>query len=76
MTLANISTIVFSFYQQTPLHLAVRKSQEYTVKYLVNKGADISNKDNNGVSIWDFVTELELASSKVPKNCIPLFMHT
>ena len=36
--------------QRTPLHIAVREGQEYTVKSLVKKGADIDFRDNDGVS--------------------------
>ena len=37
--------------QWTPLHVAASKGRDYTVKYLVKKGADISIKDKAGVSI-------------------------
>ena len=51
---------VFSFYQRTPLHIAVKEGKGHTVKFLVEKGADINIKDKNGVSeiisgIADFV---------------------
>ena len=38
-------------YQQTPLHIAVREGQEYTVECLVANKADVSIKDNDGVSV-------------------------
>ena len=44
----NVSNLFLN--QRTPLHIAVREGQEYTVKSLVDKGADISIKDNDGVS--------------------------
>ena len=51
--MANDATkICFAFlYQQTPLHIAARQGYVKTVECLVEKGADISIKDNNGVSI-------------------------
>ena len=39
------------FYHQTALHIAAKEGQEVTVKHLVNKGADITIKDDNGVGI-------------------------
>ena len=47
-------------YQRTPLHTAAEKGYMYTVKQLVKKGADISIKDNKGVSAWDYTTECML----------------
>ena len=44
---------VFFFYQQTPLHIASENGYTYTVEALAAKGADISAKDNAGVSIGD-----------------------
>ena len=46
-------TIQFlSPYQQTPLHLAAEKGRfETTLNCLVDKGAGINIKDNNGVII-------------------------
>ena len=42
----------FLFHQQTPLHLAAERGRfENTLKYLVDKGADINIKENYGVSI-------------------------
>ena len=35
----------------THLHLEVEKGHMNTVKYLVNKGADINTKDDHGVSV-------------------------
>ena len=40
-----------SSYQQTPLHVAVSKGRDYTVEYLVKKGADKNIKDKNGVNV-------------------------
>ena len=45
------SRIFFHFFvQQTPLHIAVREGQEYTVKSLVENGANVNSKDKDGVS--------------------------
>ena len=40
-----------SMYQRTPLHTAAGMGYMYTVEQLVEKGADISIKDNKGVSV-------------------------
>ena len=46
------SLIYFVFHQQTPSHLAAEKGRfENTLKYLVDIGADINIKDNDGVKI-------------------------
>ena len=45
-----IASIVFSFYQQTALHIAVRDGQERTVESLVKGGANVNIEDDNGVS--------------------------
>ena len=37
--------------QQTPLHVATRNGRDYTVKCLVEKGADINIKDKTGVGV-------------------------
>ena len=39
-------------YQWTPLHFAVREGQEFTVKSLVESGANVSSKDNDGVNTY------------------------
>ena len=44
------STNIVFFYQQTALHIAARDGQERTVGHIVEGGADINIKDNNGVS--------------------------
>ena len=41
-----------SLYQQTPLVIAAKEGYEYTVKYLIENGADASMTDNGGVSFW------------------------
>ena len=38
-----------SLHQRTPLHVAVIEGQVCTVEYLVDNGADIRSKDENGV---------------------------
>ena len=43
--------ILFSLYQQTPLHAAAKNHHDYTVQHLIGKGADVNIKDNNGVSM-------------------------
>ena len=48
--MAIIATFLVTFsYQQTPLHVAASKSRDYTVEWLVKKGADINIKDKTGV---------------------------
>ena len=46
-----MSSHFYSFYQRTPLHIAVKEGYEHTVKSLVEKGADVNIPDNKGVSI-------------------------
>lgn len=48
--------MILPFYQQTPLHIAAREGHDYTVECLVKKGADISFKDKDGVSVSLSVT--------------------
>ena len=38
-----------SFHQKTPLHIAVESGNDATVKFFVDKGADVNIKDNEGV---------------------------
>ena len=48
--MAIITTFLATFfYQRTPLHLAASKNHDYTVEWLVKKGADINMKDKTGV---------------------------
>ena len=42
---------LFSLYQMTPLHLAAERGSIRIVKYLVEQGAEINIRDNNGVSV-------------------------
>ena len=51
MTAVHIaSTVLKFFYQRTPLHVAVSEGQESTVKFLVDRKADLIIKDYRGVS--------------------------
>ena len=48
--MAIIATFLVTFsYQQTPLHVAASKARDYTVEWLVKKGAKMDIKDNSGV---------------------------
>ena len=49
----NLACECFFFFQQTPLHIASENGYKYTVEALAAEGADISAKDNAGVSIGD-----------------------
>jgi len=42
----------------TYLHLAVKGGHMKTVKYLVEKEADINIKDDHGVSVWDYTSKV------------------
>lgn len=46
----------FSLYQRTPLHMAAEGGHKNVVDYLVDKGADVSLKDNAGVSISEYTS--------------------
>ena len=49
--IANTSLKFVTFsHQQTPLHVAANNDRDYTVEFLVKKGADMNIKDKNGVS--------------------------
>ena len=50
----------FSPRQKTPLHLAVEEGKEGTVQLLIEKGADINIKDNDGVCEWVCITDCVL----------------
>ena len=39
-------------HQMTPLHLAAESGQVKSLNFLVEKGADINNQDDNGVIIY------------------------
>ena len=44
-----------SLHQRTPLHIATEHHREAVIeKYLVDHGADVNTKDNDGVSEWDY----------------------
>ena len=45
-----LNSVTF-FGQQTPLHVAASKGCDYTVECLVQRKADISIKNKNGVSV-------------------------
>jgi len=44
------SNLVSSPHQFTPLHKSTEKGHTDTVKYLIEKGADLNIKSNSGVS--------------------------
>lgn len=46
----NYLPLCFIFYQATPLHMAAKNGDRETVKYLVEKGADINNTNVDEVS--------------------------
>ena len=52
---------VISLFQQTPLHIAAREGNTYTVELLVKRGADVNRKDTKEVLIMD---------QKVDQHCI------
>ena len=41
---------VLSTHQMPPLHWAADGGQVHTVKYLIDKGAEVNRKDDDGVS--------------------------
>jgi len=41
--------IIVSVHQKTPLHMAVESGNDATVRFFVDKGADVNIKDNKGV---------------------------
>ena len=49
ITATSLKFVTFSS-QQTPLHVAASKGRDYTVEYLVKKGANMNIKDKKGVS--------------------------
>ena len=46
------SKLLFYLKQRTPLHIAVRQTHVHTVRYLIEKGADINITDKKGVSTY------------------------
>ena len=46
-----LSNVLLLSYQWTPLHVAATKGHDYTVECFVQQGANISIKDNAGVSM-------------------------
>ena len=55
----------------THLHLAVEGNHRKTVKYLIDKGADINIKDDSGVSVsvWDYTSENKLFETRACHWC-------
>ena len=51
MALSTVLQLLFSLYQRTPLHIASKEGYRYTTECLVDKGADINMKDDDGVSV-------------------------
>ena len=47
---------IYSFPQQTPLHIAAEQGRDYTVKCLVKRSADVNIKDKEGVRKCDITT--------------------
>ena len=48
--MAIITTFLFTFsYQHTPLHVAASNRRDYTVEWLVKRGADMNIKNETGV---------------------------
>ena len=41
----------------TPLHLAARAGNKGTIQLLIEKGADLNFKDNDGVREWVCITD-------------------
>ena len=68
-----------SFHQRTPLHIAVSGGYKDTVEYLIKQGADISIKDNDGVSKTTVICtadfSLSYVSSSQERTLYSLFMH-
>ena len=58
--------LVFFFYQRTPLHIATENGYTYTVEALAAKKADISAKDNAGVSVHGFEFLIPMHPRKGP----------
>ena len=52
--------VVFSPHQASPLHFAVDKGHFNTVMCLLEKGADLHNKDGVGVSTCEYTTDCGL----------------
>jgi len=48
---SNEMILQLSFQQNTPLHMAAEESNLLVVKYLVDKGADVNNRNYCGVSV-------------------------
>ena len=46
-----------SLHQMTPLHVAAKSDRYKILEYLVDRGADISTKDSDGVSICEYTCE-------------------
>ena len=49
--------LVNSLHQRTPLHRAARRGHVDTVICLVEQGADINIKDENGVCEWEYFAD-------------------
>lgn len=53
---------------ETPLHLAVRNCRPAGAKYLIENGADINAKDNDGISPLDNVKNNKFYSTEVDRK--------
>ena len=73
-----MASTVFSL-QQTPLHVAASHGHCNIVEYLVQQGADVSIKDNNGVSVtmlpMNYDLSLSFIATYIPRlhNKDPMF---
>ena len=51
---------IYSLHQRTPLFWAADEGHVDVVRYLVEQGADINIKDNDGVSEWEYTADCKL----------------
>ena len=69
--------VSFFLHQRTPLHIAAREGYDKTVEFLIEEGAQIDIKDNEGVSKCDYTTDSRLVTEDyVSLISKLLLMHT